>query len=226
MGQMVEFASNGKAAQGYLALPEMGAGPGVVVIQEWWGLVPHIRDVADRLGAAGFVALAPDLYHGATTSEPDDAGKMMMNMALETASKDMAGAVDYLSGLDATTGDGVGAVGFCMGGGMVLWLSTLKPEVKACVPFYGAIPWDQVQPNYEQSAAAYLGHYAVNDGWATLDGAKRLEAHLQDLGRDVTFHYYEGTDHAFFNDSRPEAYNAEASAAAWERTLEFFRSHL
>lgn len=98
--------------------------------------------------------------------------------------------------------------------------------MRACVPFYGAIPWDQVQPDYEQSVAAYLGHYAVNDGWATLDGAKRLEAHLQDLGKEVSFHYYEGTDHAFFNDSRPEAYNPQASAVAWERTLEFFRSHL
>lgn len=226
MGELVEFASNGKSAQGYLALPEMGAGLGVVVIQEWWGLVPHIKDVADRLAAAGFVALAPDLYHGATTTEPDDAGKMMMSMALETASRDMAGAVDYLLGLDATTGSGVGAIGFCMGGGMVLWLSTLKPEVTACVPFYGAIPWDQVQPDYSASQASYLGHYAVNDGWATLDGAKKLEQHLEQLGRDVTFHYYEGTDHAFFNDTRPEAYNAEAAELAWERTLEFFRTVL
>lgn len=226
MGDMIEFESNGNLAVGYLALPEMGAGPGIIVIQEWWGLVPHIKEVADRLADAGFVALAPDLYHGATTSEPDDAGKMMMNMALERASKDMTGAVDHLMRLDATTGSGVGAVGFCMGGGMVLWLSTLKPEIKAAVPFYGAIPWDQVQPDYDAAEAAYLGHYAVNDGWATLDGAKRLESHLHELGKQATFHYYEGTDHAFFNDSRPEAYDAVAADLAWGRTVDFFRTVL
>lgn len=226
MGEMVEFASNGKPSQGYLALPEMGAGAGVIVIQEWWGLVPHIKEVADRFSDAGFVALAPDLYHGETTSEPDDAGKLMMNMELARASRDMTGAVDYLMGLDATTGNGVGAVGFCMGGGMVLWLSTLKAEVIAAVPFYGAIPWDQVQPDYAASDAAYLGHYAVNDGWATLDGAKRLESHLRDLGRTATFHYYEGTDHAFFNDTRPEVYDADAANLAWERTVEFLKAVL
>ena len=226
MGEMVEFASNGKPALGYLALPESGSGPGVIVIQEWWGLVDHIKDVAERFAAAGFVALAPDLFHGETTHEPDDAAKLMMNMALETAAKDMAGSVDYLVGLDATTGAGVGAVGFCMGGGLVLWLSTLKPEVSAAVPFYGAIPWDSVQPDYSAARAAYLGHYAEEDGWATLDGARRLEAHLQEIGKDVTFHTYPGTDHAFFNDDRPEVYDADASALAWERTLEFFRTRL
>ncbi len=226
MGEMVEFASNGKSALGYLAVPASGSGPGVIVIQEWWGLVDHIKDVADRFAAAGFVALAPDLYHGETTSEPDDAGKIMMNMEMGTAAEDMAGAVDYLLELDSSTGSGVGAVGFCMGGGLVLWLSTLKAEVKAAVPFYGAIPWDSVQPDYSASHASFLGHYAENDGWATLDGAQRLEAHLEELGKEVTFHTYPGTDHAFFNDDRPEVYDEAASALAWERTVEFLRSKL
>ncbi len=226
MGEIVRFASNAKTAEGYLALPPLGAGPAVVVIQEWWGLVPHIRDVADRLAAEGFVALAPDLYHGKTTTEPDEAGKMMMNLQLETAAKDMAGAIDYLLGLDATTGAAAGAIGFCMGGGLVLWLSTLEPRVAACVPFYGAIPWDQVQPDYEQAGAAYLGHYAVNDAWATIDGARRLEQHLTAIGKEVEMHYYEGTDHAFFNDDRPEVYDPSAAALAWERTLAFLRGRL
>lgn len=226
MGQMVEFASNGSKANGYLAVPPSGSGPGVVVIQEWWGLVPHIKDVADRFAAAGFVALAPDLYDGQETTEPDEAGKIMMNMELERAATHMMGAVDFLVGHDSTTSDRIGAVGFCMGGGLVLWLSTLKPEVVACVPFYGAIPWDSMQPDYAASNAAYLGHYAENDGWATQEGARNLEQHLMGLGKDVNFHFYEGTDHAFFNDDRPEVYDEAASQVAWQRTIDFFRDRL
>lgn len=226
MGEMVEFPSNGKTAHGYLARPASGTGPGVIVIQEWWGLVGHIKEVADRLAAEGFVALAPDLFHGETTSEPDDAAKIMMNLELERAAHDLAGSVDYLLGLDATTGEGVGAVGFCMGGGLVLWLSALKPQVTAAVPFYGAIPWDSVQPDYAAAGAAYLGHYAEHDGWATLDAAQRLEAHLEDLGRDVVFHTYPGTDHAFFNDDRPEVYDADAASLAWDRTVAFLHERL
>lgn len=226
MGQMVEFASNGSKATGYLAVPQSGSGPGVVVIQEWWGLVPHIKDVADRFAAAGFVALAPDLYDGQETTEPDEAGKIMMNLELQRAATHMMGAVDFLIGHDSTTSDRIGAVGFCMGGGLVLWLSTLKPEVVACVPFYGAIPWDSMQPDYAASNAAYLGHYAENDGWATQEGARNLEQHLFGLGKDVNFHFYEGTDHAFFNDDRPEVHDEAASRVAWQRTIDFFRDRL
>jgi carboxymethylenebutenolidase len=225
MGQMVEFASNGSKASGYLAVPTSGSGPGVVVIQEWWGLVPHIKDVADRFAAAGFVALAPDLYDGRETTEPDEAGKIMMTLELQRAATHMMGAVDFLVGHDSTTSDRIGAVGFCMGGGLVLWLSTLKPDVVACVPFYGAIPWDSLQPDYAASNAAYLGHYAENDGWVTQEGARNLE-HLIELGKEVNFHFYEGTDHAFFNDDRPEVYDEAASQAAWQRTIDFFRDRL
>src|SRR5918999_4333354 len=115
MGEIVEFPSNGHTARGYLARSVEGAGPGVVVIQEWWGLVPHIEDVCDRFAAEGFVALAPDLYHGETTREPDEAGKLMMAMNLEKAGKDMGGAVDLVR--DRSEGEGIGVIGFCMGGG-------------------------------------------------------------------------------------------------------------
>ncbi len=226
MGEMVSFQSNGKEASGYLALPAAGRGPGVIVIQEWWGLVDHIKDVADRFAIEGFVALAPDLYHGVETAEPDEAGKLMMAMSLERAARDMTGAVDYLLDHPSTTGTGVGAVGFCMGGGLVLWLSTLKPEVLACVPFYGAIPWESMQPDYGRARAGYLGHYAEEDDWATQESARKLEAHLQELGREATFHFYPGTGHAFFNDDRPEAHHPEAAALAWQRTLAFMRRQL
>src|SRR5438067_2722778 len=118
MGELVSFKSNGKEAQGYLAIPSSGRGKGVVVIQEWWGLVPHIKEVADRFAAAGFVALAPDLYHGETTTEPDEAGKKMMALNIEKAAKDMSGAVDAVA--ERSSGDKVGVVGFCMGGGLAL----------------------------------------------------------------------------------------------------------
>src|SRR5580704_10513960 len=138
MGEIVEFASNGSTAQGYLAVPDSGSGPGVVVIQEWWGLVEHIKTVADRMAAEGFVALVPDLYHGQTTKEPDEAGKLLMTLNIERAGRDMSGAVDYL--VSRSTGDGVGVMGFCMGGALALLLGTLRPDaVKAVVPFYGVI---------------------------------------------------------------------------------------
>src|SRR5215217_3787946 len=124
MGESVELPSNGHTAQGYLAVPESGSGPGVVVIQEWWGLVPHITDVCDRFAAEGFVALAPDLYHGETTTEPDEAGKLMMAMNLDQAGREMGGAVTYLQGHDATSGGPVGVTGFCIGGGLAMVLAT------------------------------------------------------------------------------------------------------
>jgi len=226
MGHMVEFASNGKAAVGYLANSLSGSGPGVIVIQEWWGLVPHIKEVADRLAAEGFTALAPDLYHGEAAAEPDDAGKLMMNLDLPGAARDMSGAVDFLLEDEACDSDTVGAMGFCMGGGMVLWLSTLKPQISACVPFYGVIPWDDVQPDYGASTAAYLGHYAENDNPDNNESARRAEAHLRTMGREANFIFYPGTGHAFFNDERPEVYDAAAADLAWQRTLEFFREHV
>src|ERR1700755_3430038 len=117
-GRMIEFESDGGAASGYLSIPESGAGPGVVVIQEWWGPLPQIKDVPDRFAAEGFVALAPDLYHGDVARSPDEAGKMMMALNISQTEKDLRGAVQYLLDNDATTGETVGTVGFCMGGAL------------------------------------------------------------------------------------------------------------
>ena len=223
-GEKVNFPSNGQEAEGYLASPASGRGPGVVVIQEWWGLVPHIKDVCDRLAGEGFVALAPDLYHGKETSDPDEAGKLMMAMNMDQAAKDMAGAVDYLAGLDAATGDRVGCVGFCSGGGLALYLAGLKSQIGACVIYYGVLPGAQADLSNVQ--ASVLGHYAENDQFAGPAAARALEGQLKSLGKQVEFHIYPGTDHAFFNDTRPDVHNAEASKQSWERTLAFFRQHL
>ena len=231
MGEMIEFPSNGTTGQGYLATPGGGAGsgPGVVVIQEWWGLVPHIKEVADRFAAAGFVALAPDLYHGETTSEPDEAGKKMMAMNIEKAAKDMSGAVDAVAERSSSSNpDKVGVVGFCMGGGLALLLGTLRPDkVKAVAPFYGVIPWPAAQPDWSKLAgSAVQGHYAEKDDFANPDTVRQLEQDLKSKGVDVEMFIYPGADHAFFNDTRPDVHDASASTQAWDRTIAFFKKHL
>jgi carboxymethylenebutenolidase len=196
-----------------------------VLIQEWWGLVPHICDVADRLAAEGFTVLAPDLYNGESSTEPDEAGKLMMGLNLQHAAKDMSGAIDFLQ--EKTGRTKVGVVGFCMGGGLTLALACQRPDaVAVAAPFYGVIPWPEAQPNWEALTAVVEGHYAENDAFASPEMAKALEEDLRKRGKNATFHVYAGTDHAFFNDERPEVYNAEASSTAWTRTLALFRANL
>ena len=228
MGENVEFASNGATAGGYLAPAADGAGLGVVVIQEWWGLVPHIRDVCDRLAAEGFTALAPDLYHGHTVphGEPDEAAKAAMALDMERAARDMGGAAEYLAGHDAVRGNGLGVIGFCVGGGLALFLATVRPDlVKAAVPFYGIVPRDR-EPDWSQLEAAVEGHYAEDDDMAGPEVASDLEQRLDALGKEVRMFVYPGTHHAFFNDTRPEVYDADAARQAWIRTLEFLRAKL
>jgi carboxymethylenebutenolidase len=224
-GSMTEIPVNGDAVPAYISLPPAGSGPGVVVIQEWWGLVPHVRNVADRLAAQGFVAVAPDLYRGKQTAEPDEAGKLVMEMQLEQAAKDMAAAVDALLAMPETTGEGVGVVGFCVGGGLALFLATLKPEVAATVCYYG-FPREGLDWDLSAVKGAVLGHFAEEDDFAPPELVERMERQLRDAGVEVTFHHYPGTTHAFFNDDRPEVYHADAAEVSWRRTLEFLRSRL
>jgi carboxymethylenebutenolidase len=225
MGEMVEFPSNGSTAPGYLATPASGSGPGVLVIQEWWGLVPHIEDLSDRFAGEGFVALAPDLYRGASSNEPDEAGKLMMALNLEQAAKDLSGAVDLL--VERSGKNAIGVVGFCMGGGLALVTGTLRPDaVKAVVAFYGVIPWPSAQPDWSKLTAAVQGHIAEKDDFFTPAKAQELENTLKALGKDVEFFVYPDVDHAFFNDTRPEVHDAAASDLAWQRTLEHLRRAL
>ena len=224
MGEMVQFPFAGGTTGGYLSEPKNGGGPGVVVIQEWWGLVDHIKDVCDRFAAEGFVALAPDLYHGKTTKSPDEAGKLMMAMRIDEAERDLGAAVDYLSTLDSTTSEKAGVVGFCMGGALALYTATKNPKVGACVVFYGGHP--KVKPDLPNLHAPVLGLYAEKDGFVTPALARDLERKIKDLGKQIDVNIYKDTDHAFFNDTRPEVYSAEAAADAWQRTIEFLRKHL
>jgi carboxymethylenebutenolidase len=195
------------------------------VIQEWWGLVPHIKDVVDRFADAGFTALAPDLYHGQSTTEPDGAGKLMMAMNIDQAAKDMSGAVALLQ--ERTGRTKVGVVGYCMGGGLALVLAAKRPDAVAAVaPYYGVIPWESAQPDWSAIEAKVVGEYAELDDFANPGAVRALESTLRGLGKDATLHIHPGTQHAFFNDSRPEVYDANASTVAFERTVELFRSTL
>ena len=221
---MVQFPFAGGTTGGYLAEPKNGSGPGVIVIQEWWGLVDHIKDVCDRFAAEGFVALAPDLYHGKTTKSPDEAGKLMMAMRIDEAERDLCAAVDYLFTQDSVASAQIGVVGFCMGGALSLYTATKNPKVGACVVFYGGHP--KVKPDLPNLHAPVLGLYAEKDGFVTPELARDLERQLKELGKQIEVKIYKGTDHAFFNDTRPEVYNAEAAADAWQRTVEFLRKHL
>ena len=221
MGETVTFRSNGHTCDGYLA----GQGPGVLVIQEWWGLVPHIRDVVDRFAAAGFTALAPDLYHGDSSTEPDGAGKLMMGMNVEQAAKDMSGAIDLL--IERSGAPKVGVVGYCMGGGLALVVAARRADaVAACAPYYGVIPWPSAQPDLSAITATIVGEYAEHDDFAGPDATRALEARLRELGKDATMHIHPGTHHAFFNDTRSEVYSRAAATEAFDRTLALFRSTL
>jgi carboxymethylenebutenolidase len=222
--EMVEFKSNGGTAEGYLALPETGSGAGVIVIQEWWGLVPHIKNVCERFAAEGFVALAPDLYHGRTTASPDEAGKMMMALNIEQAEKDLRGAIEYLLAHESVRGEAVGTVGFCMGGALSLYAASKNEQVGACVVFYGGHP--KIKPDLENMRAPLLGIYAERDDFATPALAHELEAKMRSLGKSAEIHVYDNADHAFFNEDRPEVFNATAAADAWQRTIRFLREHL
>lgn len=221
MGEMVEFASNGGTASGYAA----GGGPGLIVIQEWWGLNDQIKDTCDRFADQGFTALAPDLYHGASASEPDGAGKLMMGMNLAQAGKDLSGAVDWL--LARTGRAGIGVTGYCMGGGLALVLACQRPDaVAACVPFYGVIPWPSAQPDWSAMRAAVQGHYAELDDFAPPASVEQLGQLLRDQGRQVDMYIYPGTQHAFCNDRRPEVYDEQACRTAFGRTVDFLRATL
>jgi carboxymethylenebutenolidase len=226
MGEIVSYPSNGGSSEGYLTLPSSGSGPGVIVIQEWWGLVPHIKEVADRFAGAGFVALAPDLYHGLHATEPDDAVKLLMGLAMDQAARDMAGAANYLSGRAEVNG-GIGAVGFCAGGSLALWSATLSEKIVAAVGFYPAMPWERMSPKWDNYAGkAALIHCDEDGGLSAAPGVQAAKTAVEDAGGEVVLYDYPGTHHAFFNDDRPEVYHRDASATAWARTLELLRARL
>ncbi|MEN8182762.1 MAG: dienelactone hydrolase family protein [Myxococcota bacterium] len=223
-GSDIEFQSNGDRVRGYLATPASESGPGVLVIQEWWGLVDHVRDVCDRFAREGFVALAPDLYRGESTADPDEAGRLMMSLEIPRAARDLDGALQALLNQHAVEGSRVGAVGFCMGGQLALYAATRNPGIGAVVDYYGIHP--SVTLDLSGLEAPVLGIFAENDGFVTPEAARKLESELRQAGKRASFHVFPGVDHAFFNDTRPDVHDAEAAARAWGDTLSFLRAEL
>jgi carboxymethylenebutenolidase len=224
MGQKVEFPSNGHTCQGYFAAPASGKGPAVVVIQEWWGLVPHIEDLVNRFAGAGFCAVAPDLFHGKTTKSPDEAGKMLMELDADRAEREIAGAGEFLLSRPECSSKTYGIIGFCMGGALAQYAATKQPKTGAAVSFYGG--FRSVNYDWENLEAPLLLIYGENDKGVPPASGRERETMLKELGKTVEVVVYPNAGHAFFNDTRPEAYNADASQDAWKRAVEWMRSHL
>jgi carboxymethylenebutenolidase len=225
--QNVTFPSNGNEAYGYLATPSSGSGPGVIVIQEWWGLDDHIADVTDRFAREGFVALAPDLFGGKVAHDESTAMSYLTGLDVKQAAKELSGAVDFLLAHDDVQGDQLGAVGFCMGGGFVLMLAAeTGDKIAAAVPFYGVGPGVE-NAKLGKITADVQGHYADKDAMFPADKAREFEEKLREQAKgDVTFYYYPA-GHAFHNDeNKMGTYDKECADTAWDRTLEFLRAKL
>lgn len=222
-GRLIEFQGNGQNHKAYLAAGET-KGPGVLVIQEWWGLVDHIKDVADRFAKEGFTALAPDLYHGAEAKSPDEAGKMFMALNIAEAEKILKGAIEKLLSLPECSSKTAGVIGFCMGGQLALYAASTNPDrVSAAVDFYGIHP--NVHPPLQDLKAPLLGIFGENDKSVNPTVVNALSSTLKKLGKQHDFYIYKERDHAFFNDTRPN-YNAADAANAWQKVLDFFRKNI
>ena len=224
--QNVTFPSNGSQAHGYLATPPSGSGPGVIVIQEWWGLTDHIADVTDRLAREGFVALAPDLFGGKVAHDADEAMKLLTELPVDRAARDLSGAVDHLLAQDSVTSSKVGAIGFCMGGGFVLMLAAQQGDrVGAAVPFYGVGPG--VPSTYSGVTCPIQGHYAEQDGMYPADQARAQAQQIRDeAGVPVDYFFYPA-GHAFHNDENlMGTYDEENAKLAWGRAVAFLKENL
>lgn len=221
MGQRVEFRSNSHTCSGYSA----GRGPAVVVIQEWWGLVPHIEDIVERFAKEGFSAIAPDLYHGKTTKSPDDAQKMLMELDADRAEREIAGAGDWLLKQKECTSKTYGVVGFCMGGALAQYTAAKEgKKVGAAASFYGGfkklpIPWENLN-------GPILLIYGGADKGVPAEQGRELEKQLKQRGKKVELVVYPGAQHAFFNDTRKEVYKEDAAKDAWRRTVELFKTNV
>jgi carboxymethylenebutenolidase len=224
MATRVEFnAKSGAAASGELSLPEGTArAPGLVLVQEWWGVNDHIRALADRFAQAGFVVLAPDLYHGKVTRDAGEASALMQALDGQQAMDDIAGAVATLLAHPRVNGK-VGITGFCMGGAYTLAATSAIPEIGAAASFYGIPPLERL--DFARMKAPILAHVATRDEWVTVPKAQALAKQINEHGGSAKVEVYEA-DHAFVNDTRPEVYAPAAAKLALERSVAFLRQHL
>jgi carboxymethylenebutenolidase len=221
----IEFPSSAGTTSGYLATPEGGSGPATIVLQEWWGMDEQIRGVCDRLAGEGFFALAPDLYAGENTTQPSEAEQKAMALSMNEVEPQMCGAAEYLSKQPGVEGNGVGSLGFCLGGGLSLWSAATCPQITATVVYYYVMPHGK--PDFSKIHGPVLGHFGTADEFISHEEAQALEQELRDAGVEVTFHYYEGKGHAFFAEhDRLGTYDPDAAQLTWERTVGFLREAL
>jgi carboxymethylenebutenolidase len=225
---MRAFQIEGRTISAYLAEPAQVSGPGVLVLHAWWGLTQPFRQVCDRLAAAGFVALAPDLYHGKTAATVEEAQALgeALDRDVERWRGDIAGAVQVLRQHGAAPMAGgrgkLALIGFSLGGAYALDMSiNMAEQIDAVVIFYDSYPG----LDYRSAQAAYLCHFAEDDRFLQAESVAQMEQELQAAGRPVTVYTYPGTKHWFFEDNRPE-YDAEAVQLAWERTIQFLHECL
>ena len=227
MEDLVTFQSNGGTASGYLSSPASGTGPGVIVIQEWWGLIPQVKGVADMLAREGFNSLAPDFFHGkaAQIGEPDKAEKLLMELNIDQAAKDAKGAARYLASHPKTSSRKTGVVGQCMGGMLALMTGTVAPElVGAVVDCYGVPPTKK--PDYAKlKGIPVLGIFGGKDEWV-MNALPALEADLKAAGVPFEKVVYPEGSHAFLNEQRADVYRADDAKDAWPRITSFLKKHL
>jgi carboxymethylenebutenolidase len=222
MGEMLQFPSNGHTARGYLSIPTVGSGPGVILIQEWWGLVDHIKDVCDRFAREGFVCLAPDLYDGQVPKGPDQAGKLLMALSIARADAYVGGAATALLARAEVTSRRVAVVGFCMGGQLALYAAAEHPDqIGAVVDFYGIHP--NVKLDLGRIRVPVLAHFGKHDNSVREADARALVDKLTTAGGSIEAHFYDA-GHAFFNDTRPTVFDRNSAAVAWKRTLAFLQT--
>lgn len=225
---MVEFQSDEVTIAGFLVRPKaVRTYPGVIVVQEWWGLNDHIKDIARRLAQEGYIALAPDLYsrlgHKVTT-DPNQAGQLMSSLKQEDGLKDLNAAVIHLKAVEGVQKDLIGVIGFCMGGTYALLLPCHNKEIKAAAPFYGQIP--SPDDPIKNLVCPILYIYGEEDGWITAQDVNRLREALKRYHKPGEVVTYPGCPHAFFNDTRKDVYREREARDAWGKVLRFFEQHL
>lgn len=224
MGQNISVTADNHQISGYLALPASGKGLPVIVVQEWWGLVPHIKAITDRLAQEGFVAFAPDLYHGVATTEPDQAKKLLMELELDGAGSEIVNAAKYLGQLPESSSTSVSVMGFCMGGALAIWSATLSSNINSVVGFYPGQSWERHKPDWTQfKGKRALIHCSEADGTSQAPSIQEAFTKIVDANGTAELFDYPGTKHAFFNDDRPEVYDEQASRLSWDRTLKFLK---
>lgn len=227
---IVQFPSVTITVRAYVAMPKTGERrPAIIVVQEWWGLDDHMKDVARRYAAEGYVAIVPDLYSRLNNevvplSKPNRAGELMAALKQEDGLKDLNATVAYLKSVPEVDAARIGVTGFCMGGSYALLLACVNADIKATVPFYGQVP--NPDTPLQKLVAPVLYIYGEDDGWITKADVQRLAAALKKYNKPGDVKTYPGAPHAFFNDTRKEVYRAAEAKDAWARALAFFRQHL